>query len=213
MAYPITRLIIIGFLLVYVLFLLSLFDSERLFKGKAALAFLTGALMFVFVYLIQTPIQSRVGNSGYISGTNYMIGILFLSLIAGFLQEIFKIIPAILLERGNIFIGAATGAGFGFIEAMIMLIPLRQFVITEIIEWLIVIAFQSALTALLAYGVKRGKFIRYYIFIALVHSALEFFIILGRMKPELLLFTDVVILAASIPLLILPIKKYGKEYD
>ncbi len=213
MGYSITRLIIIAFLLVYTLFLLSLFDSEHLFKGRAALVFLLGALMFAFVYLIQTPLQSRIGNWGYISRANYVLGIILLSLTAGFLQEIFKIIPAILFEKGNIFIGAVSGAGFGFVEAMIMLVPSQQFVITEIAEWLIVIAFQMALTALFAYGIKRGKFISYYALVSIIHSVLEFFIISGRMRPEFLLLTDIVILVISIPLFIVPLKKYTKAYD
>ncbi len=208
MAYPVTRLIIIGFLLVYALFLLSLFDSERLFKGRAALTFLAGAVMFLFVYFVQMPIQKFISTSGYISGANYVLGVIVLSLVAGFLQEIFKIIPAVLSEKGDIFIGAVSGAGFGFIEAMIMIVPARQFVITEIIEWLVVIAFQMALTALFSYGIQKQEFIKYYVFVSLIHSVFEFFIIMGRMKPTLLLAVDIVILVATVPLFVISVKKY-----
>ncbi len=211
MAYPITRLIIIGFLLVYTLFLLSLFDSERLFKGKPAFVFLVGALMFLFVYLIQNPVQTLIGKWGYITGENYILGVILLAFIAGFLQEIFKIIPASAFEKGNMFIGAASGAGFGFVEAMIMIVPAKQFVITEIIEWLLVIAFQIGLTALFADGIKKGKTPIYYIFVSLIHSAFEFFIILGRMKPRFLITTDIVILAATISIFLIPLRKYVKN--
>jgi hypothetical protein len=89
-----------------------------------------------------------------------------------------------------------------------MIVPARQFVITEIIEWLVVIAFQMALTALFSYGIQKQEFIKYYVFVSLIHSVFEFFIIMGRMKPTLLLAVDIVILVATIPLFVISVKKY-----
>ncbi len=206
MSYPITRIIIIAFLLIYALFLLSLFDSERLFRGKAQMAFLSGALMFVFVFLVQNPMQTFVGNSGRFSGANYLIGISVLALIAGFLQELLKIVPVFAIGRGDFFIGAASGAGFGFIEAMIMLVPTRTLAVTEIAEWLIVLAFQIALTAIFTKGMSKGKTVATYLTVSVIHSVLEFFIILGRMKPELLTHVDIVTGIATAILFLIALK-------
>ena len=147
----ITKFILILFLLSYSLFLLSLYNAELILRGKAAVIFFIGALMFIFVFIVQNPIQVTIANSSLLSEQKYIIGVALIAIIAGFLQEFLKMIPA-LSDRWNVFAAAASGAGFGFIEAMIMLVPYSSYTVLGILEWLVVLAFQMSSTAFIFYG-------------------------------------------------------------
>ncbi len=205
----IARLILILFLLSYVWFLLSLYDANLVFKGDAALIFLLGAIMFSFVFLIQNPIQIKVANSQLLVSKNYILGITVISVVAGFLQEFLKIIPA-LYKKWNMFFAAASGAGFGFIEAVIMTVPLPSLSVLAIAEWVIIITFQMAATAFIVYGfgISMKKGILFFIAMSIVHMGVEFLIVLQKMKPMVLPYTDLFLLLITLPVLLISVKKY-----
>jgi hypothetical protein len=205
----ITKFILILFLLSYSLFLLSLYNAELILKWKAALIFFIGALMFIFVFIVQNPIQVTIANSSLLSEQKYIVGVALIAIIAGFLQEFLKMVPA-LSDRWNVFAAAASGAGFGFIEAMIMLVPYSSYTILGILEWLVVIAFQISSTAFIFYGfsINTKKGIQFYVLISLLHALLETAIILHKMKPMLFPYSLAFLFLITLPLFIFSVKKY-----
>ncbi len=205
----IAKLILIVFLFSYTLFLLSLYDARLVVKGKTVLVFFAGALMFIFVFLVQNPIQSLIVDSGLLTERNYVLGVTTIALIAGFFQEFLKIVPA-LSDKWNLFTAAAAGAGFGFIGAMIMIIPHSSYSILEITEWLIIIAFQMAATVLIFYGfsktIKTG--VLFYVLISIIHTVAEAAVIFQKMRPMILIYTVIVLFVITLPLFFISVKKY-----
>ncbi len=201
------KLALIVFLLTYVLFLLSLYDSRRLLSAKTALIFLAGAVMFLFVSLIQNPLQMWIAKSSLMNRQNYVVGLILLALIAGFIQEFLKLVP-VFYSRKDIFLGAVSGAGFGFVGAMLVIVPRYSYTLLGLFEWLIVIAFQISATALILYGFSKKKGIMFYVLISLLHAFAEGAVILQKMKPMILMYTVIFLFVITVPTFVISVKKY-----
>ncbi len=213
MHYLIVKLSIIFFLFVYALFLLSLYNSKDLFRGKAALMFFGGAITFIFVLAVQNPIQSFISNSGFFSKEHFVVGIVVLALIAGFFQEFLKLLP-VFFDRWNVYSAAASGAGFGFVQAMLMLTVLTQkYTIPSMAEWLAVVVLQIALTAMLAFGLYEGKGILSYIVISITHALCEGVIIYAAMRPTFIVQADIILAVIAVPLMFVSVKAYRIQQE
>ena len=213
MHYLIVKLSIIFFLLVYALFLLTFYNSKELFKGKAALMFLGGAFTFIFVLAVQNPIQSFISNMGLFTKERFIIGIVVLALIAGFFQEFLKLLP-VFFDKWSVYSAAASGAGFGFVQAMLVLaVSTQSYTIPSMVEWLAVIVLQMSLTAMLAYGLYEGKGVLSYIVISVTHALCEGVIIYTAMRPTFVVQADIILVVIAILLMFVSIKAYRIQQE
>ena len=213
MNYLIVKLSIVFFLFVYALFLLALYNNKDLFKGKAALMFFGGAIMFIFVLAVQNPIQSFISSAGFFTKGQFFIGIVVLALIAGFFQEFLKLLP-VFFDKWNVYSAAASGAGFGFVQAMIMLtILMQKYTIPSMVEWLLVVILQMTLTAMLAYGLYEGKGILSYIIVSITHALCEGVIIYTAMRPTFVVQADIILIVIALPLMFVSIKAYRIQQE
>lgn len=152
---------------------------NKLFTKVNLFIFVLGVLSFASVLFVQVPLQSAVAN---IQGLSIRLQtwafILILTLIAGFVQQIFKVIPA-LLAGDKIQGGLISGLAFGLAEAFFLLYPPLRLgtgvSAIAVFERIIAIIFHMSSTGLIMYGLVKKKFLISYFIISIVHGVLDMF--------------------------------------
>lgn len=149
---------------------------------KVNLAILVlGIVSFASVIFVQMPIQSIIANNPVLKiRLQSWALVLILTMVAGFVQELFKVFPALLAEN-KIQGGIISGFAFGVTEALFLLIPaIQQNGIATIspvayFERLSATIFHMATTGLIMYGLKKKKFILWYVGISIIHGIVDMF--------------------------------------
>ncbi len=152
---------------------------NKLFTKVNLFIFVLGVLSFSSVLFVQVPLQSAVAN---IQGLSIRLQtwafILILTLIAGFVQQIFKVIPA-LLAGDKIQGGLISGLAFGLAEAFFLLYPPLRLgtgvSAIAVFERIIAIIFHMSSTGLIMHGLVKKKFLISYFIISIVHGVLDMF--------------------------------------
>jgi RsiW-degrading membrane proteinase PrsW (M82 family) len=183
------------------------------------------------ISFIQRPLQNIIGNAMLQTwGSEALMNSLLLSgmptyLLTGLIQEGAKMVPVGIYwwRKGKnidcrlaLTLGAAAGVGFGILEAQWIhnmtlsmgwsweLTKMRGLeALTPFTERFFVVAFSTAASALIGYGLAKGQGWQFYIIISLVHTALNYSIFLVQAK--IFSFVQAEVFIALLSLLIMGI--------
>ncbi|MGE5560261.1 MAG: hypothetical protein ACM3XN_04285 [Chloroflexota bacterium] len=187
---------LVGLALLFVAFSLPLvivFSRRDWRTWQWWLAAATGGVGLFITLSAQPPLQiaysrltARLMSGPLLTRLMISFGVV---LISGLVQELLKILAPAVLTRvtpssrsGAIALGAASGTGFGVVEAIkLVALPLAALHVAPALalwERAAVVTFHCATGAYLGAGVARGRGVRAYLAAALLHGLLNFSVIL-----------------------------------
>ncbi len=156
-------------------------------------------LLFGLVFVIQAPVQQKLGATVFSSigskGSGVYFAAFLIALVSGLFQETLKIVPLaarmrfIPGKRPNlkaiVSLGAAAGAGFGFVEAcwltgFLYAMGSVNLISLPIYERVITIGFHVATGAFLGYGIGRRLVWKYWLIAVVLHGLANFTIVFYR---------------------------------
>jgi hypothetical protein len=162
------------------------------------LIFVAAGAVFGLVFVIQAPVQREMAKSVFTvigaKGAGIYVGAFLTAFVSAIFQEMLKIAPVWLdwsrfeqkpKLRHMIALGAAAGAGFGFVESCWLIggpyaeghLPLLS---PASWERLIMILFHVGTGVLLGYGVGRRKAWQYWLLAAGLHTVASFLVVFLR---------------------------------
>ena len=201
---------IIVFFLIYSVFMFSLFNFRKRIDMHYYKPFLLGGAAFLSIFIIQIPLQRLLVNSLFWNVWSDTLKAFLYASIAGFVQEFFKVL-VVFFRKDKILSGASAGAGFGFIEATLLLSSVTSFSVIAIVERLFSIIFHISSTSLIMYGATRKKFFLYYLIISLVHTGVDTIAVMYQMHKIALTPTEIFVAAIASMLFIISICLYKKR--
>ncbi len=178
----IKRIPLYGFYLIVTFVWLLILGRESIKLKWSYILFLIGGASYFLIYITQVPLMKSFA-AAYIlpalqNQESIVLPSLVTALITGFIQQIVKVIPLVLLvnyikvKRYIIISFAAfVGAGFGFIEAAYIHGPLFQadfFNTSMAIEKIFTILLHTSLGALMGYGLVKRRIIIYFVYASLI---------------------------------------------
>jgi hypothetical protein len=203
-------------------FLPPLLRRPWLWAVLVASAFLTLAA----IAFVQVPLQFAAGNAlSRFFGMETVLRLMLLTaipgiLLSGFIQEGAKMIPMLFFWRGQkrkinpglgLCLGAVAGAGYGIFEAnwihgLVLtsgwswsVVGTAGFMgLTPFTERFFVVAFHTGASALVGYGLAKGRGGQFYLIAALLHAALNYIAILMQARVLPVVWLEVIIAVWSL---------------
>jgi hypothetical protein len=201
------KLALIILSLIYALFFIAVFDFRKFRSKEWIVTFILGIISFASVFIVQVPIQKLMGGSAFFHNLNNIWKAILYVSVAGFVQEFFKAALAF-YRKGDSFSGAASGAGFGFAEAVFIFLSAPAISFIAVLERAFTVIFHISSTELVMYGKYRRKFALSYIAMSLVHTLVDAFAVLFQMHYITLYFAEIAAAAVSVILFVAAIYLY-----
>jgi len=189
------RLLIWFCYLVWVVMVLFFFIRYEIRRPLIWIIFAVAGALFGFVFLVQAPIQQKSAQAIFralgSTGSGAYIVALISSLISGLIQESLKLAPMWLfwylltrkprLEDSTI-LGAAAGAGFGFVEACwitggAFALGALSLLSMTVLDRMTAIVFHTMTGLILGYGLGRRKILPYWLIAVVVHMIAKFMLV------------------------------------
>jgi RsiW-degrading membrane proteinase PrsW (M82 family) len=173
---------------------LALLGRKRLARWDLWVLLAAGGGLFPLALNLQVPLQRLYMRWMVVSGVQRGLSIFVLGIgtvvLSGIIQEFFKFLPVFLRlrftattvdHRTALALGAAVGAGFGLLEAI--LITGNALALGIISPWAIferafAILFHTAITSIMAWGICKRSSLQYFLLVAFLHSLGNYSVVL-----------------------------------
>jgi len=174
--------------------LLALLGRSRLVRWDLWVLLAVGGALFPLALDLQVPLQRLYMRWMAMTGAQRSLSIFILGIgtvtISGIVQEFFKFLPVFLWlrftsagldHRAALALGAAVGAGFGLLEAILLTgnaLALGIISPWAIFERVFAILFHTAITTIVAWGIWKRSSMRYFLLATLLHSLGNYSVVL-----------------------------------